>query len=232
MNTSAETTSVNHVSIPCPQLTLRGELASPPAPKGVVILLHEAAEGWADCRNWPIAWKLYHNGFATLLVNPFDSDERTIQKARANARLGMPALVERVAAITQWARDLANSESSPLGIFASGVAAAAAIQVASGHASVDSLVCRSARTDLLADVASQLETPILLLAEESDHRSRRWHFEFANSLHCEKKMVTLKPIPHCPIQDATALQSAQLASNWFGDHLRNDMDRFGELVAC
>lgn len=223
---------MNHVSIRCPHLTLRGELAIPPTPKGIVVLLHEAAEGWADCRNWPIAWKLYHIGFATLLVNPFDGDERTIQKARANARIGMPALVERVAAITQYGRKIVKPEFGPLGIFASGVSAAAAIQVASCNAGVDSLVCRSARTDLIEDVAPKLDTPILLLAEEGAHRNRRWQFEFANSLHCEKKMATLKPIPHCPIQDATALQSAQLAANWFADHLNNDLDRLGELVAC
>jgi putative phosphoribosyl transferase len=231
MNTSAEKTSVNHVRIPCSQMKLRGELAIPDAPRALVILLHEATDGWTDCGNWPIAWKLYHQGFGTLLVNPLAGDAQALQHARKFGRLELPVLVERVTAIIKWAKGVPKTESTPVGLYASGLTAAAAIQAASSGAAIDSLVCRAARTDLIEDAALRLEAPILLLAEEADHRSRRRHFEFANMLHCERKLATLKRIPHCPKGDAAALQSARFAANWFSDHLECSLDRIGELVA-
>jgi putative phosphoribosyl transferase len=209
-----------------------GELAIPRDPKAMVIFLHDAAEGWTDCRNWPLAWKLHRHGFATLLVNPLNPPEQTLRHAKGFANFELPLLVERLTAAIHWAQTVAEPEIAPLGVLASGMSAAAAIQVAANGTGVDALVCRAARTDLIEDAALRLDTPILLLAEESDHRSRRRNWEFARMLHCPKKVATLERIPHCPKHDAAALQTAQLAVDWFSGHLKSSPAKLRELVLC
>jgi hypothetical protein len=192
----------------------------------MVVLLHDCPEGWTDCRNWPVAWKLYRNGFAVLLVNPLKPEEQSLQYAKGFPQFELPLLVERLRAVIRWTQATAGVERMATGVVASRMAAAAAIQVAAGGAAIDALVCKAAPTDLVADVAPRLTAPILLVADESDHRSRRRNCEFSRILACEKKVVTLKGCRHRSDAAMSALRTAQLAVDWFDLHLQTEQPEY------
>ena len=219
MNASATTSSIAHVHIPCPRVELWGELAVPHDPRAMVILVHDSKEGWTDYQNWPTAWKLYRSGFVTLLVNLLHPDEQALQYAKGFPLFEMPLLVERLAAIVRWARAMGDAETMQTGVLSSRMAAAASIEAAVNGIAIDALVCKAARTDLVQDIAPRLAVPILLVADEGDHRSRKRHWEFSRALGCEKKLVTLKGCRHRSNDEMSALQTAQLAVDWFSLHL-------------
>lgn len=231
MNASATKSSIAHVHIPCPRVGLWGELAVPHEPRAMVILVHDSKDGWTDCRNWPIAWKLYRSGFATLLVNLLDPEEQALQYAKGFPHFEMPLLVERLAAIVRWAR--ARDDAAPMktGVLASKMAAAASIEAAVNGIAIDALACKAARTDLVQDIAPRLAVPILLVADEGDHRSRKRHWEFSRALGCDKKLVTLKGCRHRSNDEMSTLQTAQLAVDWFSLHLEARQERPEYLVA-
>jgi len=90
MNTSASESSISYVQIPCGRASVRGELAIPNEPRGLVVFAHATHGGWTNAQNWPIAWKLHQKGYATLLLDLLTPGEASPEAVRGLLCLDIP----------------------------------------------------------------------------------------------------------------------------------------------
>jgi putative phosphoribosyl transferase len=222
MNTSASKSSITHVQIPCSRTAIHGELAIPDSAKGLVIFSHATHGGWADSKNWPIAWRLHQNGYATLLLNLLTPVEGGLETAKGFLRREVPLLTERLKAATRWARGQEELEELDYAYFGSDVGAAAAIEAAAALPATRTVVCRAGRTDLTGEASEHLEAPVLLIVGEHDRRTLRWNREFANSYHRNRRLEIIQGATHLLPEEGALSQVAKLTVDWMESHLRHE----------
>ena len=104
MNTSASESSISYVQSPCGRASVRGELAIPNEPRGLVVFAHATHGGWTNAQNWPIAWKLHQSGYATLLLDLLTPGEASTEAVRGLLCLEIPYLTKRVVAAITWVK--------------------------------------------------------------------------------------------------------------------------------
>ena len=221
MNTSATESSTTHVRIPCARTTIRGELAIPDAPRGLVIFSHATHGGWTNSRNWPIAWKLHHNGYATLLLDLLTPVEAGLETAKGFLHVEVPLLTERLEAATRWALEQERLKGLPVAYFGSDAGAAAAIEVARLLPATRAVVCRAARTDLVGEAAARLETPVLLIAAEHDRRSVRRNREFIARAGVNCRMEIVKDASRRFPEEDALCEVARITTDWIDSKLRS-----------
>jgi putative phosphoribosyl transferase len=232
MNTSATQSSIIHVHIPCPREAIHGELAIPDAPKGLVIFAHATHGGWANSKNWAIAWKLHQRGYATLLLDLLTPVEAGLETAKSFLHFEVPLLTERLEAATRWALKQERLKGLAFAYFGSDVGAAAAIEVAAALPATSAVVCRAARTDLVGAAADRLEMPILLIAAEHDRRALRRNREFTKRSNVNRRLEIVKGATHLFPEEGALCEVARLTADWLDVKLRNERSSPEEAFIC
>ena len=182
------------VTIPSPGTTLFGDLAWPigrgPV-HGLTVLAHASSGARLNPRHQALAAGLNRQGLATLLTDLLASDEDQWDAGAARARHDVALLTERLAAVLdRVARMEVEVAALPVGVLATGTAAAAALHAAvllagpprpnggprpPRPARVDAVVCRDGRPDLAAELFADLPVPVLFLVAEHDRELRELH---------------------------------------------------------
>lgn len=204
---------LRHIRIP--PVGLPGTLWLPNAPKGLVAFIQGSGSGRFDARSSALAAALSQRGFATLLL-----DLLTFQEERLRWNIfDIDLLARRLAGMISWLEAQPDLAELPLGLFAAGTAAAAAL-VAAERGPIQAIVTYAGRPDLAQDVLEDVRTPVLLLVPEAQGPLVTRNQSAYERLK-DPKSVRLIPWANRPSHEADAVAGiVDLAAHWFTLHLR------------
>lgn len=127
-------------------------------------------------------------------------------------------LADRLQAATAWIVEQEWS-AGPLGCFATGTAAAAAVIVAARDPGVRAVVTRAGRADLASSALPRVKAPTLLLVGGRDFPLLATNEDAHAQLRCEKALVTVPGANHLFEEPGTSAHADRLAGAWFVRHL-------------
>lgn len=157
------------VRIATPSAVVEGQLGVPERARGLVILAHATPTSAYAEGNRYVAAVLRSSRFATLVVNLLGACDSVQDTETSELRFRLPLLAARLAGVTAWAGMHPRLRELPVGYFAGGVSASAALESAAEHPElVCAMVARSGRPELAAASLRAIRTPVLLLAGEKD----------------------------------------------------------------
>ncbi|WP_444960455.1 phosphoribosyltransferase family protein [Nocardiopsis sp. M1B1] len=168
-----------HVRVPVGGVHLDGDLTVPAETRGAVVMA--AGEGRADERWRSVASVLGQAGYATLLMDLLTERERSsgssdnapdnglVNGPDAASGVGADELGERLGAAAAWLRRTAGTADEPLGLLASGDAAASALVAAARHPrDVAAVVAHGGRIDVAEASLPDVRASVLVLLEGDD----------------------------------------------------------------
>jgi putative phosphoribosyl transferase len=147
---------------------LEGDLALPPAPRGLVIFAHGSGSSRHSRRNRYVASELQRAGFATLLLDLLTLDEERDDARTGRWRFDIGLLARRVDAAIRWAHTDEDLRALPLALFGASTGAAAALRASAIHPEVAAIVSRGGRPDLAGAALHAVHAPTLLLVGAAD----------------------------------------------------------------
>ena len=212
------------VRIATPSAVVEGQLSIPAQPRALVILAHAAPQSAYADGNRYVAAVLRTEGFATLVVNLLTAHESVQDTETSDLRFRLPLLAARLAGVTSWAGLHPAVRELPVGYFAGGVSASAALESAAESPElVGAIVSRSGRPELAAASIRDVRAPVLLLVGEHDTVNLA-----TNQRALERMPATtrLHVIPGAGqrLDDEISLGSvAQLAAAWFERSLHGNL---------
>ena len=209
------------VRIATGSVALDGELIVPPNPQGLVIF----AEGEGLIRDQPhrefVAALLRKAGFGTLLFDLLTAEEESNHLDGAHLRFNIGLLTQRLVCAAHWVAEEDEARQLRLGFFGTGTGGAAALVAAAdlGRA-IGGVVLSAARPDLAGNALLRLKSPTLLVVAQRDQDFLEFNEEAFDMLACSKEFVTVPDATHGFEEPGALEQVAQLATDWFLEHLR------------
>jgi len=202
------------VRIAAHDVQLGGELVLPP--DAVAIVVFVAGGGQASTRNHDIAAALQRDGFATLVCDLLTVREELADRLSDAYSLNITLLAARLATITRWCAARSELSELPLGYFAVGTGAAAALAAAAQHDHVLGIVARGGRPDLAGDALPEVTAATLFIAGGLDR-----HTMVANRVARERMRRARTELAIIPgagpfFEERNAVaEVSRLASDWF-----------------
>jgi putative phosphoribosyl transferase len=208
------------VQIPIGRTNLEADLVVPDSAIGVVLFAHGSGSGRHSVRNRHVAYVLQKAGLATLLLDLLTNEEEVIDARTAALRFNIRLLAERLVVATRWLLDRPQTSSLPLGYFgASTGAAAALVSAALVPELVSSVVSRGGRPDLAGTALRHVFAPTLLIVGGDDTIVLELNRKALGLLPGEKKLVVIPGATHLFDEPGALEQAAELARDWFLQHL-------------
>ena len=213
--------------IPADRAVLRGTLAWPTHPSGVVIFAHGSDSSRLSPRNQHVAERLRQAGMATLLFDLLTSAEAA---DRANV-FDVPLLAKRLIAGAKWVAAQPEVGHLPLGLFGASTGAAAAL-VAAGASpeAFAAVVSRGGRPDLAGPALPKVKAPTLLLVGSRDDRVLDLNRQALARMQCQCELQVIPGATHLFEEPGTLDNVARWAANWFVRHL--SMEKTWERCSC
>ncbi len=206
------------VSIPLePGAKLLGYLSIPSRPSGVVVFAHGSGSSRLSPRNQAVARRLQATGLGTLLVDLLTPDEASDRTHVFDIEL----LSQRLASATTTVRSL--EPLLPVGFFGASTGAAAALWAAAEpRAQIAAVVGRGGRPDLAGARLRDVRAPTLLVVGERDPGVLQLNREALAAMVCERELAVVEGATHLFEEPGTLEQVAELATDWFSAHFRDD----------
>ncbi|WP_342240408.1 alpha/beta hydrolase [Inquilinus sp. OTU3971] len=202
-------------NIRIPPVGLPGTLRLPNPPRSLVIFVQASGSSRFEPRNVALAEGLCRHGFATLLL-----DLLTFQEERNQANIfSIPLLAARLIGTIRWVESQLDLAALPLGLFATGTGAAAALVAAASRRQVKAIVTYEGRPDLAHEAVDDVWVPTLLIV--GDHHNRL----VAHNRHVHARLKgpkSFKVVATARFQFAEPDTTAAIvdqATRWFGRHL-------------
>jgi putative phosphoribosyl transferase len=207
--------------------SIEADWTMPMDAQGVVIFAHGSGSSRFSRRNRIVTRELYDRKFGSLLVDLLTTDEEHEDMLTAALRFDVNLLSERLIAAATWVKGEVDSAFLPVGFFATGVGAAAALHAAAYRPNlVDAIVSRGGRPDLAGVALHKVKAPTLLIVGGDDVQAlalNRWAYW---RLDCERKLEVIKGATH-RFEERGAMETATaLAMEWFDVHLPSHPTRF------
>ena len=207
------------VSINTEHGTLHGELGILDDAPGIVVLAHDTRK--LDARDLMLARFFHHAGLSTLSVDLLAAHEENFPDIHNNVPLLAKRLLDFLG-IIKHRMQMGELVEQPIGLFAANATSPVVVRVASlrDH-DIAAIVCRGGLVDLAGVLyLRSLESPILLLVEESDDLHAASNRRALVEVSCAKE---LKLIPEIGIDYAISKGfelAAHEAADWFIKHFR------------
>lgn len=209
--------NVQTLQIPVSGVTLTGDLVIPENAAGLIIFSHGSGSSRLSSRNRFVAEFVQEHGFATLLFDLLTLAEDLDYNMRFNIEL----LTARLLQTTNWVLEQEATKGFKIGYFGASTGAASALGAAANLGSkVKAVVSRGGRPDMAAPVLSQVQSPTLLIVGSLDEPVITMNEEAFSLLKCEKKIEIVPGATHLFEEEGTLEKVAELACNWFKDHLK------------
>ena len=199
---------------------LKGLFGVPVSAKGIVIFAHGSGSGRLSPRNNHVARGLREAGLGTLLIDLLTPAE---EQDRANV-FDIPLLATRLAAASEWVRQLPGFAALPIGYFGASTGAGAALLAAS-HAGgrIAAIVSRGGRPDLAGTAAlERVRAPTLLIVGSLDVPVIALNRTALQHLHAQSEFVIVPGASHLFEEAGTLDQVIDLATRWFARHFKED----------
>lgn len=200
---------------------IHARLSIPDHPQGLVIFAHATGRGRSNPRNRMLATRLNDRGMATLLCDLLTSEEEIIAELIGDFRQDFLLQSARLLALTDWAVAQPELQSLPIGYFAAGTAAAAALMAAVARPErARAIVMRGGRPDLAWDYLPRCTAPTLMIVGERDTPIRAMNRVALHRLGATVKDIdVLAGAGHLFLERGALEAVGEDAANWFIEHL-------------
>ncbi len=173
--------------IELPPLDLKAWLGVPPGAGGVIVFVHDSGESRES--DLPLAAAMRQLGFATLLLElllPHEAADRS--KA-----LDVALMAERLQDSARWLLDQEVPWARRLGLYGTGLGAAAAWLAAAAPGNrFAAVVTGDGRPELADSAFDHIVAPTLLMAFERDEMVLALNRMAFDTLRCHKELVILR----------------------------------------
>jgi dienelactone hydrolase len=219
--TETERVQTQAVQILLSDLDLRGDLAVPAAPSGLVMFAHGSGSSRHSPRNRAVASELHRAGLATLLIDLLTDEESAVDQVTPQYRFDIDLLAARLVVAAQWIKSQPSLEALPLGLFGASTGAAAALQAAARlPGTVRAVVCRGGRPDLAYEYLRAVLAPTRLIVGELDRSVLALNHQALTVLGVDKDLLIVPGAGHLFEEPGALLRVAHLAAEWFIQQLR------------
>lgn len=205
------------VDIPVSSISLPGDFNLPTGAKSLVIFAHGSGSSRLSPRNVYIADKLNDRGIGTLLFDLLTPQEDEVYETRFNIEL----LTDRLVTTTTWLDEQPETRELLFGYFGASTGAAAALKAAAKLGSrIKAVVSRGGRPDLAVERLHDVEAPTLLIVGGDDTVVIGLNKTALSKLNEQSKLEIVPGATHLFEEPGTLDEAANLAVEWFGQHLR------------
>ncbi|MGW3039968.1 phosphoribosyltransferase family protein [Kitasatospora sp. NPDC001159] len=195
---------------------LGGQLTVPEGAAGIVVFAHGSGSSRHSPRNRFVAGELNRAGLATLLFDLLTEEEAF---DRANV-FDTALLARRLTDATRWLRGRDDVGGLTVGYFGASTGAAAALWAAAEpDSTARAVVSRGGRPDLAGPRLPAVTAPTLLIVGGDDHVVLDLNQQAQARLHCENQLAVIPGATHLFEEPGTLEEAADLAAQWFTDHL-------------
>lgn len=208
------------VEIPAGLDSLTADVVVPDRATGVVLFGRGSGNGRHSERDQLVASELNGKGFATVRGSLLTFRENVVDEKTSGYRFDIGLLARRMIATIEWAVTHPALEGLPVGLFGARSGAAAALDAAASRPrTVRTVVSLGGRVDLATE-AARVHSPTLLIVGGNDPNVLEKNKDVFSRLSCEKKLIVVPGAPDVFQEAGTLQKSAQLATEWFTQHLR------------
>ncbi|MEU2854427.1 phosphoribosyltransferase [Streptomyces syringium] len=202
------------------RVTLAGDLELPAGAPGLVVFAHGSGSSRLSPRNRAVAGVLTEAGLGTLL---FDLLTPAEEQDRANV-FAVEPLARRLTEVTRWLRrESPGPAPLPVCYFGASTGAAAALWAAADAAAsgtdIAAVVSRGGRPDLAGPRLPEVTAPTLLVVGGHDETVLDLNRQAAGQLTCERQLAVVPGATHLFEEPGTLDAVAELARDWFTEHL-------------
>ena len=204
------------VEVAAGPVMVAGHLTIPEHPVGIVVFAHGSGSSRFSARNIYVADVLNGAGIATLLFDLLTPDE---ERNRANV-FDIELLARRLVDVTGWLAGQPDTASLPVGYFgASTGAGAALVAAADPSVNISAVVSRGGRPDLAGESLTKVHAPTLLIVGDRDDVVLDLNRQAQAAMAGECELTVVPGATHLFEEPGTLEQVAELARDWFVDHL-------------
>ena len=204
------------IEIPAAAVTLSGHATVPQGARGIVVFAHGSGSSRHSPRNRYVATVLQEGGLGTVLFDLLTSGE----DGQRSAVFDIALLTGRLAEVTSWLTVQDWAAGLPLGYFGASTGAAAALAAAAARPQdVAAVVSRGGRPDLAMPVLGDVRAPTLLVVGGHDEAVLELNRTAQAHLRCPNRLAVVPGATHLFEEPGTLAQAAQLARDWFLEHL-------------
>jgi putative phosphoribosyl transferase len=183
-------------------------------PQGLVTFVHPDGGASPARHLQSVLLRLQARGFSTLDLDLLGADERGNPELVNDSELLMQRLDQALDLLPAAVKHL------PLGLFASDSGAAAMLRAAACKPrGMRALVSRSGRVDLASDVLGDVRIPTLLVVAAGDPEIVDINRQAFSRMRCQKRIDVVPRATHHFLEAGTLDVVAQLAGDWFMEHL-------------
>lgn len=208
------------VSLRTAEADLNGDLAIPAGASALVLFAHGSGSSRKSPRNRFVAHRLQRAGLGTLLFDLLTPDEERVDAIDAHLRFDIERLARRLVAATDWLVARRDVRGLPLGYFGASTGAAAALVAAAERPNlVGAVVSRGGRPDLARGALLRVRAPTLLVVGGIDAEVLRWNRASLELLPSTKRLEIVPGATHLFEEPSALERVAELASDWFLQHL-------------
>ena len=144
-------------------------LTSPAEPRAVVIVADGSGDSQFTQGDAEVARALLDHGFAVVEVRLLARREAETDAETSELRFNTGLLADRIAEVVSWIERQPACRDLAIGIFATGTCGAGALRAAVRDPdALTAIVCRAARTDLVAGILGRLCAETLLVLGTTD----------------------------------------------------------------
>jgi pimeloyl-ACP methyl ester carboxylesterase len=211
--------SEEDVIVPAGSVALRGVLALPATPKGLVIFAHGSGSNARSRRNIDTAAQLLGAGFGTLRMDLLTSEESEQNERTGQYRFDVERLSQRVLAATTFVGASTATQLLPLAYYGASTGAAAALTAAAKRKDIFAVVSRGGRPDLAHDCLPDVMAATLLIVGGADVPIIPLNEAALRMLTCEKKLAIVPHATHLFEEPGALEEVARLTVDWLTRHL-------------
>jgi putative phosphoribosyl transferase len=206
---------LNHTLITFGAKALTAELCIVRGAPGTVVFAQAGSRGHLDKRSQHAARMLGRHGMNTLLFDLLSTEEAATPENAHNIDWLTQRLLQAIDALPPAQRQ------APIGLLASGHAAAAALLTAAQRpADVTAVVSRGGRPDLAGDALRHVRAATLLIVGGSDAEVLALNRQAYTQLTCDKRIEVIPRATHL-FEEAGALEAlVHSAADWFAAHFK------------
>jgi putative phosphoribosyl transferase len=214
------TTKVRPLRIPAAGDYFDANITAVDQARGVVLFGH-GGESSRCGRDTRIVTDLLHRrGHCTVSVDLLTREEQYLDSAAARLRGELGPLAGRLVAVLDWLAREEPLAGLPIGLFGSGIGAAAALYAAAARPkTVRALVSRGGRPDLAEPFLAQVRAPTLLLVGDRDRLVIRLNEQAALAMKEIRRVILIRNAGLSFDGPGASESVARLTAAWFDRHL-------------
>ena len=210
--------TVKALTLAVDEVVLTGTLAVPRRAGGLVVIV-DGSDALGDV-GADVAAQLHASGLATLVVDLLTPAESDRDAETGHWRADVALLARRLRAVTSKVRGMAATHALPIGYFACGSAAAAALVAAAElPQAVGAVVSAAGRPDMAGQWLARVHAPTLFVVASEDHLNTASNRDAVGQLCSSARLEVVAGAGHRFEGPAAARRVSELAAGWFSRHL-------------